>query len=109
MTTVTLENYAVRALTHMRSKRRDSHMRPQIKKVAMKTSTKSKTYSPYVRRIMLNMMCESEKKNGKSYPSELQKKVALKLTGLTLIQINNFASNHRRRTEAPKKKSYARW
>lgn len=61
-------------------------------------------YPSDVKSALIAMMNRAPiKDNGMTYPTEEQKEDIMKKTGLTLIQINNFASNHRRRVQRRKK------
>ena len=76
---------------------------PKLKKVAgKKTERRQDKFLPFVRKTLTTMMISSPKKLNirgriKPYPTEIEKRETSKKLGLTIVQINNFASNYRRR------------
>jgi hypothetical protein len=64
---------------------------------------KNGKFMPSIREELRIMMENAPKKNGVSYPTENQRtELALRLS-LSMTQVNNFASNYRRRIQKKKK------
>lgn len=103
---------SVHVLTHLRKahsrKTTDvEERRATVTKIQPRTGKKrlnnGKEFSESQHSALVNMMINAKKRNGLSYPSEEEKLKVVHEQGLTLTQVNNFASNYRRRVEAKRR------
>ena len=100
---------SVQVLTHLRKARSRKKTDAEERRAAMtkipprtgkKRFNNGKEFPENIHNALVNMMINAKKRNGLSYPSEEAKLTIVSVHGLTLTQVNNFASNYRRRTEA---------